>query len=68
MVSVERIKQFSNIPSEAEWLIEDCLPTPNWPNKGDIEIIDLKVTLLVFSFSLFCIITVFETVSDYGSL
>ncbi|KAF3324683.1 ABC transporter C family member 14-like protein [Carex littledalei] len=43
MVSVERIKQFSNIPSEAEWLIEDCLPFPNWPNKGDIEIIDLKV-------------------------
>ncbi|KAJ4750017.1 ABC transporter C family member 4 [Rhynchospora pubera] len=43
MVSVERIKQFSNIPPEAEWQIKDCLPSPNWPNNGNIDIIDLKV-------------------------
>nr|CAD1816972.1 unnamed protein product [Ananas comosus var. bracteatus] len=43
MVSVERIKQFTNIPSEAPWRIKDCLPSPNWPTKGDIDIIDLKV-------------------------
>ncbi|XP_073009640.1 ABC transporter C family member 14-like [Typha latifolia] len=43
MVSVERIKQFTNIPSEAAWRIKDCLPSPNWPTKGDIDVIDLKV-------------------------
>ncbi|KAF8772803.1 hypothetical protein HU200_005394 [Digitaria exilis] len=42
MVSVERIKQFTNIPSEATWRIKDCLPDANWPSKGDIDIIDLK--------------------------
>ncbi|VAI23968.1 unnamed protein product [Triticum turgidum subsp. durum] len=43
MVSVERIKQFVNIPCEAEWRIKDCLPIANWPTRGDIEVIDLKV-------------------------
>lgn len=42
MVSVERIKQFTNIPSEATWRIKDCLPDSNWPTKGDINVIDLK--------------------------
>uniref|UniRef100_A0A0E0JIA9 ABC transporter C family member 13 n=1 Tax=Oryza punctata TaxID=4537 RepID=A0A0E0JIA9_ORYPU len=42
MVSVERIKQFTNIPSEAEWRIKDTAPSANWPYKGDIDIIDLK--------------------------
>uniref|UniRef100_A0ACD5Y4A7 Uncharacterized protein n=1 Tax=Avena sativa TaxID=4498 RepID=A0ACD5Y4A7_AVESA len=43
MISVERIKQFTSIPSETEWRIKDCLPDANWPTKGDINIIDLKV-------------------------
>lgn len=43
MVSVERIKQFVNIPCEAEWRIKDCLPVANWPTRGDIQVIDLKV-------------------------
>ncbi|RLN23764.1 ABC transporter C family member 14-like [Panicum miliaceum] len=42
MVSVERIKQFTNIPSEAAWRIKDCLPDANWPTKGDIDVVDLK--------------------------
>ncbi|KAJ1283803.1 hypothetical protein BS78_03G154600 [Paspalum vaginatum] len=42
MVSVERIKQFTNIPSEAAWRINHCLPDANWPTKGDIDVIDLK--------------------------
>ncbi|WVZ71174.1 hypothetical protein U9M48_019792 [Paspalum notatum var. saurae] len=42
MVSVERIKQFTNIPSEAAWRINNCLPDANWPTKGDIDVIDLK--------------------------
>ncbi|KAL6846161.1 hypothetical protein ACP4OV_023609 [Aristida adscensionis] len=43
MVSVERIKQFTNIPSEAEWKIKGCLPVANWPTNGHIDVIDLKV-------------------------
>lgn len=47
MVSVERIKQFTNIPSEAEWTKKDLLPPPGWPNKGNIELKDLQVTKTV---------------------
>ncbi|KAG6505225.1 ABC transporter C family member 14-like [Zingiber officinale] len=43
MVSVERIRQFTNIPSEAVWRIKDCLPTPQWPAHGDIHIRALEV-------------------------
>lgn len=43
MVSVERIKQFLYIPSEAKWRIDDCLDDENWPTKGGIDLIDLKV-------------------------
>ncbi|KAJ7972956.1 ABC transporter C family member 4 [Quillaja saponaria] len=43
MVSVERIKQFTNIPSESAWKIKDCLPPPNWPVHGNVELKDLKV-------------------------
>ncbi|MCE3214721.1 Multidrug resistance-associated protein 4 [Datura stramonium] len=43
MVSVERIKQFIRIPSEASWRIANCLPSLDWPYSGDIEINNLKV-------------------------
>ncbi|CAK7348295.1 unnamed protein product [Dovyalis caffra] len=43
MVSVERIKQFSNIPSEAAWKIKDRVPPPNWPANGNVDIKDLQV-------------------------
>uniref|UniRef100_A0A0E0MW38 ABC transporter C family member 13 n=1 Tax=Oryza rufipogon TaxID=4529 RepID=A0A0E0MW38_ORYRU len=42
VLPVERIKQFTNIPSEAEWRIKETAPSANWPHKGDIDIIDLK--------------------------
>ncbi|KAK9001827.1 hypothetical protein V6N11_024525 [Hibiscus sabdariffa] len=42
MVSVERIKQFSSIQPEATWHIEDCLPPPNWPAHGNVELKDLQ--------------------------
>ncbi|KAG8083509.1 hypothetical protein GUJ93_ZPchr0015g7009 [Zizania palustris] len=44
MVAVERVNQFSNLPSEAPWKTEGCLPSPNWPTHGDIDISDLKVS------------------------
>ncbi|KAL1369219.1 hypothetical protein HN51_023337 [Arachis hypogaea] len=43
MVSVERIKQFTNIPSEATWNIKDRLPPSNWPGQGNVDIKDLQV-------------------------
>ncbi|GMP87699.1 hypothetical protein CsSME_00039965 [Camellia sinensis var. sinensis] len=43
MVSVERIKQFINIPSEAEWGKPDCLPPHNWPTHGNVGLKDLQV-------------------------
>lgn len=43
MVSVERIKQFINIPSEAEWRKTDFPVSAEWPSRGEICIKDLKV-------------------------
>jgi ABC-type multidrug transport system fused ATPase/permease subunit len=43
MISVERILQFTNIPSEAPLVIEDCGPKPEWPVDGRIELISLHV-------------------------
>lgn len=45
MVSVERIKQFIRIPSEASWRIANCLPSVDWPYHGDIEINNLQVII-----------------------
>ncbi|KAH8489187.1 hypothetical protein H0E87_024726 [Populus deltoides] len=42
MVSVERIKQFTNISSEAAWKIEDRVPPPNWPAIGNVDLKDLQ--------------------------
>jgi len=44
MVAVERVNQFSTLPSEATWKIDEHLPSPSWPTHGDIEIKDLKVS------------------------
>jgi ABC-type multidrug transport system fused ATPase/permease subunit len=43
MVSVERIKQFTDIPAEAKWEIKESRPPPNWPYKGNIRLEDVKV-------------------------
>ncbi|XP_062157642.1 putative ABC transporter C family member 15 [Alnus glutinosa] len=43
MISVERILQFTNIPSEAPLVIEDCRPKPEWPTDGRIELENLQV-------------------------
>ncbi|CAN6468099.1 unnamed protein product [Victoria cruziana] len=43
MVSVERVRQFTNIPSEAPWVIEDCLPSPDWPTQGNVNVHSLEV-------------------------
>ena len=43
MISVERILQFTNIPSEAPLVIEDHMPKPEWPADGRIELENLHV-------------------------
>lgn len=43
MISVERILQFTNIPSEAPLIIENSRPESNWPKKGTIQIENLHV-------------------------
>lgn len=50
IISVERIKQFSNIPSEATWEIKDRVPPPSWPSRGNVELKDLQVITLSFFF------------------
>lgn len=43
MISVERIIQFTNVPSEAPLVIEDCRPNSDWPVDGKIELVNLCV-------------------------
>ncbi|KAG8365953.1 hypothetical protein BUALT_Bualt17G0025600 [Buddleja alternifolia] len=43
MISVERILQFTGIPSEAPLVIDDCRPDNEWPHDGRIEVENLHV-------------------------
>ncbi|XP_019168072.1 PREDICTED: putative ABC transporter C family member 15 [Ipomoea nil] len=43
MISVERILQFTNIPSEPPLIIENSRPKSFWPHNGRIEILNLSV-------------------------
>jgi hypothetical protein len=55
MISVERILQYSRIPSEAPLLIEDCRPPNQWPENGTIHMKNLEVSRnlsLIFLFLL----------------
>lgn len=38
MILVERIKQFTNIPSEVEWVKKEGTPPPNFPTYGSLEV------------------------------
>lgn len=43
IISIERIYQYCQIPSEAPTIIEDSRPPSSWPERGTIEMINLKV-------------------------
>ncbi|KAM0949401.1 putative ABC-type xenobiotic transporter [Dioscorea sansibarensis] len=43
IISIERIHQYCQIPSEAPTVIENSRPPLSWPNNGKIELINLKV-------------------------
>lgn len=51
IISIERIHQYCQIPGEAPAIIEDSRPPSSWPENGEIELIDLKVSLPSFSLS-----------------
>ena len=44
IISIERIYQYSKIPSEAPPVIESSRPPSSWPENGTIELVDLKVS------------------------
>lgn len=46
IISVERLKQYMHIPSEAPEIIEGNRPPVNWPTVGKVEINDLQVKSL----------------------
>lgn len=43
IISVERLNQYMNIPSEAPEIIEQTRPPVNWPSIGKVEIQDLQI-------------------------
>ncbi|XP_057483297.1 ABC transporter C family member 5-like [Actinidia eriantha] len=43
IISIERIHQYCQIPSEAPSIIENSRPPSSWPEGGKIELFDLKV-------------------------
>ncbi|KAF3778702.1 ABC transporter C family member 8 [Nymphaea thermarum] len=43
IISVERIQQFMNLPTEAPYIVDDNRPPSTWPENGKIELRDLKI-------------------------
>ncbi|KAL5727200.1 Multidrug resistance-associated protein 7 [Ranunculus cassubicifolius] len=43
IISVERLSQYMNIPSEAPIVINESRPTPDWPTVGRVEFHNLKI-------------------------
>ncbi|KAI3972090.1 hypothetical protein MKW92_011924 [Papaver armeniacum] len=42
IISVERILQYSCIPSEAPLVVEEHRPASNWPSRGEVTVVNLK--------------------------
>lgn len=43
MNAVERITEYRQLPTEAPEVIEDCRPPQHWPDRGAIQVQDLRV-------------------------
>ncbi|KAE9596392.1 hypothetical protein Lal_00048632 [Lupinus albus] len=43
IISVERILQYTSIPSEPSLVVEESRPDPSWPSYGEVDIHDLQV-------------------------
>lgn len=49
MISVERMLQYTTIPSEPPLTISERQPNRQWPTKGEIEFLNLHVCLFNFT-------------------
>ena len=52
IISVERIFQYTSIPSEPPLVIESNQPDCSWPSRGEVYIRDLQVLSTIDSFFL----------------
>ncbi|XP_051958404.1 ATP-binding cassette sub-family C member 3-like [Xyrauchen texanus] len=43
IVAVERVKEYSETPTEAPWIVKDKQPPPDWPPEGNVEFMDYSV-------------------------
>ncbi|KAK7134168.1 hypothetical protein R3I93_017543 [Phoxinus phoxinus] len=43
IVAVERVKEYSETPTEAPWVVPDKRPPPDWPREGNVEFVDYSV-------------------------
>lgn len=43
IIAIERIKDYSELPQESPWLIEESDPKSEWPQKGSITFQDYSV-------------------------
>jgi ATP-binding cassette, subfamily C (CFTR/MRP), member 2 len=43
IISVERLLQYTSIPSEPPLVIESNKPNSNWPSQGEVDIHELQV-------------------------
>ena len=48
MISVERIMQYSRIPSEAPLVVDHYRPPNSWPDAGTINIRSLEVCVILY--------------------
>ena len=43
IVAVERVKEYTETPTEADWIIEDNRPDSSWPAAGVVEFSNFSV-------------------------
>ncbi|GJN00857.1 hypothetical protein PR202_ga18078 [Eleusine coracana subsp. coracana] len=43
IISVERVNQYLDVPSEAAEIVEENRPSPDWPEVGRVELRELKI-------------------------
>ena len=54
IISVERVLQYTSIPSEPPLVIEENRPTCSWPSHGEVDIQDLQViSICIYARGLF---------------
>jgi len=55
IISVERILQYTSIPSEPPLAVEENRPHDSWPSYGTVDIQNLQVVRVNIMFLFFCL-------------